>query len=194
MAGGALAIRFFARSVRAAGCASRFACRLPPFDRTAASRTWAANEGQVELAIGEPKATRDKLDLYDRFHLFQHGHKGWSVHGPTTANDYIESFVDHPFPTEEWCYFRDGRLIGVGYVDALPAGLSAIYFFYDPAERDHSPGTFNVLSILREAAVRHLPHVYLGYYVEGCRSLEYKARFRPNEVLDGTGEWRSFRS
>lgn len=157
-------------------------------------RTWAANEGQVELRIGEPRATRDKLDLYDRFHLFQHGHKGWPIHEHTTASDYIESFVDHPFLTEEWCYFRDGRLIGVGYVDALPAGLSAIYFFYDPAEREHSPGTFNVLSILREGAARNLPHVYLGYYVEGCRSLEYKARFRPNEVLDGTGEWRSFRS
>ena len=162
---------------------SRAGCHLSTGPQPA--RTWAANEGQVELAIGEPKATRDKLDLYDRFHLFQHGHKGWSVHGPTTANDYIESFVDHPFPTEEWCYFRDGRLIGVGYVDALPAGLSAIYFFYDPAERDHSPGTFNVLSILRRRPLHHLPHVYLGYYVEGCRSLEYKARFRPNEVLDG---------
>jgi arginine-tRNA-protein transferase len=157
-------------------------------------RTWTANDGQVELTIGEPEATRDKLDLYDRFHRFQHGHKGWPVHGPTTASDYIESFVDHPFPTEEWCYFRGGQLIGVGYVDALPEGLSAIYFYYDPRERVHSPGTFNVLSILREATARRLPHVYLGYYVAGCRSLEYKARFRPNEVLDETGEWRSFRS
>ena len=37
-----------------------------------------------------------------------------------------------------------------------------------------------------------LPHVYLGFYVEGCRSLEYKGRFRPNEALDADGEWRLF--
>jgi arginine-tRNA-protein transferase len=43
-----------------------------------------------------------------------------------------------------------------------------------------------------EAAGRGLPHVYLGYFVAGCRSLEYKARFRPNETLDTTGEWRPF--
>jgi leucyl-tRNA---protein transferase len=156
-------------------------------------RAWMANAGRVELRIAEPSATREKLDLYDRFHEFQHANKAWPDHGPTSASDYIESFVDHPFPTEEWTYYRDGRLTGVGYVDALPEGLSAIYYFYDPGERDRSPGTFNVLSILNEAVVRGTPNVYLGYYVEGCRSLEYKARFRPNEVLDETGVWRPFR-
>ena len=37
------------------------------------------------------------------------------------------------------------------------------------------------------------PHVYLGYFVDGCASLEYKARFRPNEVLGADGEWGAFR-
>ena len=38
-----------------------------------------------------------------------------------------------------------------------------------------------------------LPHVYLGYYVAGCGSLEYKARFRPNEVMEPNGKWVAFR-
>jgi arginine-tRNA-protein transferase len=76
----------------------------------------------------------------------------------------------------------------------VPQGLSLIYFYYDPDERDRSPGTWNVLCGLAEAARRRLPHVYLGYFVSGCRSLEYKARFTPNEVLDwATGEWVPFR-
>ena len=79
-------------------------------------------------------------------------------------------------------------------MDALPNGLSAIYFFYDPDERDRSLGTFNVLRVIDSAAARGIPHVYLGYYVEGCRSLEYKARFRPNEVLGRAGTWQPFRS
>ena len=70
--------------------------------------------------------------------------KGWPDHGPKDPADYADSFVDNPFPTEEWCYYLGDRLVGVGYVDVLPDGLSAIYFFYDPDERDRSLGTFNV--------------------------------------------------
>ena len=101
-------------------------------------------------------------------------------------------WLEVPFPIEEWCYYIGDRLLGVGYVDRLPEGLSAIYFFYDPQESHRSLGTFNVLSILREARTSGVPYVYLGYYVEGCRSLEYKARFRPNEILDTDGTWPAF--
>ena len=155
-------------------------------------RAWAANESEVRLEIGTPAVTREKLKLYDRFHAYQAENKGWPEHGPKDADGYIESFVENPFATEEWCYYLGERLIGVGYVDRLPAGLSAIYFFYEPDERDRSLGTFNVLATIRNARLSRLPHVYLGYYVEGCRSLEYKGRFRPNEVLNPAGEWVPF--
>lgn len=147
----------------------------------------------VEVIIGEPEVTAEKLRLYDRFHEFQADEKGWPFHGPKEPGDYAESFTDNPFPAEEWCYYAGGRLIGVGYVDALPNGLSAIYFYYDPAERDRSLGTYNVLRVLDAAARRGLAHVYLGYYVEGCGSLEYKARFRPNQVLGPRNTWGPFR-
>jgi len=155
-------------------------------------RAVAANDGELTLVIGEPSVTAAKLSLYDRFHEFQHHHKGWAGHGPKDAAGYVDSFVDNPFPTEEWCYYLGEKLVGVGYVDALPEGLSAIYFYHDPDERDRSLGTYNVMRVMREAAARGLTDVYLGYYVEGCRSLEYKARFRPNETLSPDGEWREF--
>ena len=47
--------------------------------------------------------------------------------------------------------------------------------------------------VIEAAIQRQLPHVYLGYYVTGCRSLEYKDRFRPNEALGPAGEWVAFR-
>ncbi len=152
------------------------------------------NAGAVTLHIGKPSVTDEKLDLYDKFHAFQVDFKDWPERGPETADAYADSFVDNPFAVEEWCYSVEDRLIGVGYVDVVPHGLSLIYFYYDPAERDRSPGTWNVLCGLAEAARRRLPHVYLGYFVSGCRSLEYKARFTPNEVLDwASGEWVPFR-
>jgi arginine-tRNA-protein transferase len=56
--------------------------------------------------------------------------------------------LENPFRTEEWTYYLGNRLIAVGYVDAHPEGLSAIYCYYDPTERARSLGTFNILSLL----------------------------------------------
>jgi arginine-tRNA-protein transferase len=157
-----------------------------------------------------------KLALYDRFHAFQTEDKGWPEHPAWDAASYAESYIYHPFPVEEWCYFVGRRLVGVGYVDVLHGppepipqdgaagkqplpladagesvgGLSAIYFFYDPDERRRSLGTFNVLCLIDEAARRGFPYVYLGYHVAGCRSLEYKANFRPNQLRGDDGIWR----
>jgi arginine-tRNA-protein transferase len=148
------------------------------------------NEAQVRVQIGTPSVTRAKLELFDRYHTFQVFHKGWPLHEPKDADEYARSFVENPFPTQEWCYYVDDRLIGVGYVDDLPGGLSAIYFFYEPEERQRSLGTNNVLSIIEYAASRRIPHVYLGYFVAGCASMAYKVRFLPNQLLGTDGVWR----
>jgi leucyl-tRNA---protein transferase len=131
---------------------------------------------------------RDRLDLWARFHRHGHETKGW----PAEAGDDPGMLLQNPFPTDEWTYRVGNRLIAVAYVDALPEGLSAIYCYYDPTEKARSLGTFSILSLLASARERGLPHVYLGYYVAGCRSMEYKRKFRPNEVLRLDGRWEAF--
>jgi arginine-tRNA-protein transferase len=157
-------------------------------------RARQANEDAVRLEIGTPTVSRARLELYDRYHAFQAEVKGWPEHPPRDAHGYASSFVEHPFRTEEWCYYLGKRLVGVGYIDDLPQGLSAIYFFYDPDERHRSLGTWNVLNVIAEAARRALPHVYLGYFVAGCASMQYKSRFVPNQVLGRDGAWHDFRT
>jgi arginine-tRNA-protein transferase len=162
------------------------------------------NEHAVELRIGRPGVTAAKLALYDRYHSFQSEGKGWPRHPVKDHESYASSFVEQPFRVEEWCYYLGERLIAVGYVDPLadrPAGaagddrgLSAIYFFYEPAERHRSLGTWNVLSLIAEAARRRLPFVYLGYYVENCQSMSYKPQFVPNQIRGADGVWRDFRT
>jgi arginine-tRNA-protein transferase len=154
-------------------------------------RVRRTNEGAVALEIGEPKVTRVKLNLYDRYHAYQAASKGWPEHPAKDADEYASSFVDHPFPVEEWCYTIGGKLIGVGYVDVLPQGLSAIYFFYDPEERKRSLGIWNVLRVIEEGVRRGLPHAYLGYYIAGCRSMTYKICFGPNQILGRDGQWQN---
>jgi leucyl-tRNA---protein transferase len=156
-------------------------------------RAWKQNADEVTVVIDEPSVTRAKLRLYDRFHAFQSASKGWPLHAPKDPDDYFSSFVDNPFPTLEWNYYLSKRLIGVGYVDDLPGCLSAIYFYYDPDLRDRSLGVFNVLSVLHYARARQIPYLYLGYFVEGCGSLEYKANYQPNQALSTAGEWLPFR-
>jgi arginine-tRNA-protein transferase len=154
-------------------------------------RCRALNQGTVERRIGRPSVTSEKLDLYDRYHAFQSDFKGWPHHSPKDADEYARSFVDNPFPTQEWCFYVDRRLVGVGYVDDLPGAMSAIYFFYDPEERQRSLGTWNVLCQLEYAAGRRIPFLYLGYFVDGCRSMQYKASFTPNQVRHADGSWHA---
>jgi len=156
-------------------------------------RCWKTNDGVVHVQISEPSVTREKLRLYDLFHAFQTQNKGWPLHPAKDSASYAESFVNNPFPTQEWCFYLGTKLVGVGYVDDLPGGLSAIYFFYDPDERHRSLGVFNVLSIISYARQRGIPHVYLGYFVQGCQSMEYKAGFVPNQARCPDGVWRDFR-
>lgn len=151
-------------------------------------RAWRANVGEVDIRVGSPSLTPEKLDLFARFHRHGQDTKRW----PAADEGDLEMLLRNPFPTEEWCYYVGERLIGVGYVDTPPEGLSAIYFFHDPEARHRSIGTFNIMQVIASATERGLPHVYLGYFVEGCRSLEYKSRFRPNEVLRESGAWDRF--
>jgi arginyl-tRNA--protein-N-Asp/Glu arginylyltransferase len=155
-------------------------------------RSWARNQHQIITHIGRPAVSREKLKLYDRYHAFQSATKGWPEHPAKDAASYRESFVHNPAFTEEWTYYLDDKLIGVGYVDRLPGGLSAIYFFYDPDHQRRSLGTWNVLRVLDDAQKSGVPHVYLGYYVADCPSLAYKANFRPNQIRGPNGIWRDF--
>jgi arginine-tRNA-protein transferase len=176
-------------------CPSCRACQSLRIDPTAfrpdrsQRRARRACGGRVTLDVAAPAASREAFDLYARFHAFQAEHRGWP-RGEADRGSFAEGFLRNPFPTEQWSYRLDGRLVGLGFVDAPPGvGLSAIYFVHDPAHRELSLGTWNVLSLIDEAARRGLPHLYLGFYVAGCRSLAYKARFGPHEILGPDGTW-----
>jgi leucyl-tRNA---protein transferase len=151
------------------------------------------NAKAIRLEIGQPRVSREKLDLYDRYHAFQSSFKDWPAHPPKDLAEFIAAYVDNPFQSQEYCYYLGDRLVAVGYVDALPSAYSAVYCFYDPDERTRSLGTWNVLSIIEAAQRNSIPYVYLGYFVEGCGSLAYKANFLPNQIRGPDGIWRDFR-
>jgi len=76
-----------------------------------------------------------------------------------------------------------GKLVAAALTDMMADGLSMVYSYYDPTLVDRSMGTYMILDHIRRTKAKGLPHVYLGYWVEGSRKMTYKTRFLPQEHL-----------
>ena len=142
----------------------------------------------ISLEIGEPMMDGERLDLHHRFHLEKHLKQDWPE-PQTNPVDYLTNFVLNSVPTHEFRYRLDGRLVAIAYVDESPGALSSQYAFYDPELAARSLGTFDVLKEIETAKRWKKRFLHLGYYVRGCRSMVYKASFRPHEILV-SGEWQ----
>lgn len=75
----------------------------------------------------------------------------------------------------------DGELLAVAVTDRLASGLSAVYTFFDPDETQRSLGRYAILRQIEACRAAGLPWLYLGYYVDGCAKMSYKAEFQPQQ-------------
>lgn len=82
----------------------------------------------------------------------------------------------------------DAPLVAASITDVLRDGLSMVYTFFEPGTPRKSLGTYMILDHIRYANELNVPHVYLGYWVQGSPKMNYKRRFAPLDVLDGD-EW-----
>jgi arginine-tRNA-protein transferase len=150
-------------------------------------RCWRRNQ-DLSVEVAAPRVTDEKFDLYRRYVT------DW--HGKPQDADRRESFdlflYDSPVDSVEFCY-RDGagRLLAVGICDVAAESLSSVYFYHDPAESRRGLGTFGALCEIESARRRDVPYYYLGYWVPGCGTMDYKSGFRPFELLHPDGSWRS---
>jgi arginyl-tRNA--protein-N-Asp/Glu arginylyltransferase len=155
-------------------------------------RCWRRN-ADVVVTTGAPGATDEKFDVYRRFVEQRFRAKGRSA--PDAERPDFASFAaflcQSPVDTIEFTY-RDGagRLLGVGICDACPRSLSSVYFYFDPAEARRGLGTFGALWEIDYARRANLPHYYLGYWVGGCPTMDYKRNLGACELLGTDGVWR----
>lgn len=176
-----------------ADCAECVTLRIPTatFAASKSQRRAQKNAARLTRAMASPVVDDERLALYARWHAQREAARGWEP-SPLDAERYRFDFAfAHPAVRE--VTFRDegGALVGLGIVDEVPSGLSAVYFFWDPTGAPSSLGTAHVVMLVDDARARGLPYVYLGYRVAGCASLAYKGRFGPHELLEGRPDARS---
>lgn len=138
----------------------------------------------LRWTVSRPRVDRQRLDLYERWYHMRQESRGWEE-GDMSEAIYEQQFAFGVEAAWEYAFWDQGNdhLVGVSLVDRTQEALSAVFTFYDPDYRSWSPGTLSILHLLEEAARLGLRWVYLGYRIEGCKSSEYKASYRPHELL-----------
>jgi leucyl-tRNA---protein transferase len=174
------------------GCDACVSVRLPVED-VRLSRTQKkvlARNADLSRDLVEAEATQEQFALLKRYLSTRHPGGGMT---DMTWLDYIAMVEDTAVRTHLIEYRLPsldggpGDLVAVTLTDLLTDGLSMVYSFFDPDIQRRSLGVFAILDHVRQARAVRLPYVYLGYWVEGSPKMDYKAQFRPMEVLRSLG-------
>jgi len=165
------------------------------FRPTRSMRRIATNNADV---ISEMRALVPTSEQYSVFRAYLDSRHRDGGMADMTVLDYAMMVEDSHVKTRLIEYRRRGpdssingrgagALLAVALTDVLGDGLSMVYSFFDPDERDRSLGTFMILDHVERARRMSLPYVYLGYWVSGSRKMDYKGRFLPQQRLTQDG-------
>jgi leucyl-tRNA---protein transferase len=136
----------------------------------------------VVAELSSPQFSQERFDLYQTYITDRHGDGPMANPSP---DDFI-SFLECSWGEARFVDFRlQGRLVMVAVLDYQDDSLSAVYTYFDPAESQRSLGTFAILWEIEEAHRLGKEWFYMGYWVENCQKMSYKARFRPMELYRG---------
>jgi len=165
-------------------CAGCVPVRIPVADFTpdrAQRRTWRRN---ADLAVTETDAAfrDDHYALYLRYQGSRHADGDMARMSP---EEYLGFLACDWQDTVFFEFRRQGRLFAVAVADHVDDGLSAVYTFFDPDEKQRSLGTYAVLYLIERVRAVGLRWCYLGYWIAGSRKMAYKQRFRPLEIRAG---------
>ena len=176
------------------GCSACVSVRIlaGEFEHSRNHRRIARRNDDLVRSEVVAEATREQFSLLRTYLDSRHAGGGMSDMG---LFDYVAMVEETPVDTqivEYRLHGQDGKpgpLVACALTDLLRDGLSMVYSFFHPGEDERSLGTYMILDHVREARSRLLPHVYLGYWVEGSEKMAYKTRFKPMEALGRDG-WR----
>ncbi len=140
-------------------------------------RVWKKNR-DVRVGLAPLTMSDENLDLLDKFLQTRFSE------GNSTAESYYSGFFITSLTRCFELRYRIGeKLLGVAIVDGSNDWLNAVYFFFDPDEAGRSPGTLNILTLLNFCRNHKIPQLYLGYWIQTVKAMQYKSSFKPHELL-----------
>ncbi|MBZ9610580.1 arginyltransferase [Rheinheimera maricola] len=87
--------------------------------------------------------------------------------------------------------YQQQELVAVTIVDETAEVFSAVYTFFQPECSHYSPGILAILYLLQVSLAQHKNWLYLGYQIDSCQKMAYKAAFKPQQRFI-QGQWHSF--
>jgi arginine-tRNA-protein transferase len=180
-----------------AGCTACVSVRVVAheFQPNATQRKLLRRNEDLVVTACKPWSTDEQFELLQRYLKARHPGGGMTEMDEMDFADMVEHtpvesyVIEYREPSDNG---RPGRLVGACLTDRQGDGLSMIYSFFDPYH-DSRPGLGNyiIMDHILRAHRAGLPYVYLGYWVEGSKRMQYKVRYRPLERLSKTG-WTRF--
>lgn len=175
-------------------CEACDACRSVRIDvaRFDWKRRWRKilnRNADLSVSTEAQTATMEQFQLLSRYLESRHGDGDMAG---MSFGEYV-MMAEEGAQRTHITQYRDpgGKLIAGVLTDVLKDGLSLIYSYFDPEAERRSLGAFLILDAVRQAEAAGLPFVYLGYWVNGSRKMEYKAAYQPLQVLTASG-WQAF--
>lgn len=168
-------------------CSACKSARIP-VEKFKASRSQrkVLKKNSALLRLPKPAdATPEQFALLNRYLNSRHGD------GDMAGMDFFDyaSMVEDGSASTELVEYRDARgvLAASVLVDRLMDGYSLVYSFFDPDRSAESLGAYMILDQIERAKADGLPYLYLGYWVQGSPKMDYKARYKPLEILEPSG-------
>jgi leucyl-tRNA---protein transferase len=155
------------------------------FSPTESQRKVLKRNLDVNVTWGAPEMNAEKVALYARYTAERHDKED---EARDVASELHQFLYDSPTETIEAVYRVEGKIIAVGICDLTPDILSSVYVYFEPEQKKRSLGVFTALEEMRFARDSARPYYYLGYWIEGCSKMEYKASFGAHERLEN-GRW-----
>ncbi|MEE2775073.1 MAG: arginyltransferase [Pseudomonadota bacterium] len=173
-------------------CSACLSARIPVslFDFTRSQKRAIKRNETLIRKIKTPWATEEQYRLFKRYVESRHKFGGMSG----MDEEEFSAMIEETSTKTILCEYAQqdnasNQLVAVSLTDILDDGLSMVYSFYDPRLVEFSLGKYMILDHIKLTLEMGLKNLYLGYWVEGSRKMDYKSQFKPLEVfLDG--EWR----
>ena len=163
-------------------CSECVPCRVPVnrfIARKTQQRCLKRNQ-DLSISIVPAHYSDEHFALYSKYLFARHPDGGMANPEP----DDFKNFLYCDWSDTQFIEIRHNQqLKAVAVTDKVNNGLSAVYSYFDPSEKQRGLGSFCVLQQIQLVASLGLDYLYLGYWINQNKKMHYKANFKPLETF-----------